>query len=118
MITIAGGKLTGYRKMAETIVDLVMRLLSQEEGLRFVAAKTKNMPISGGHVGGSDAFRSLFGKKARKAFAAVWMLRLPSAGRVCTAPTSTGSSNSRSASGKTRNEADCRRKCSSLSCTL
>lgn len=100
LITIAGGKLTGYRKMAEAIVDLVMRLLSQEEGLRFVAAKTKNMPISGGHVGGSDAFPQFVRQKARKAFAAVWMLRLPSAGRVCTAPTSTGSSNSRASAGR------------------
>ncbi|MEK5163214.1 glycerol-3-phosphate dehydrogenase/oxidase [Paenibacillus sp. FSL R5-0527] len=66
LITIAGGKLTGYRKMAETIVDLVMRLLSQEEGLRFVAAKTKNMPISGGHVGGSDAFPQFVRQKSEE----------------------------------------------------
>ncbi|MCG7409248.1 glycerol-3-phosphate dehydrogenase/oxidase [Paenibacillus sp. ACRRX] len=56
LITIAGGKLTGYRKMAEMIVDLVMRLLVQDDGRAFVAAKTKQMPISGGHVGGSSAF--------------------------------------------------------------
>ncbi|WP_028546563.1 glycerol-3-phosphate dehydrogenase/oxidase [Paenibacillus taiwanensis] len=56
LITIAGGKLTGYRKMAEMIVDLVMRLLVQADGRTFVAAKTKQMPISGGHVGGSSAF--------------------------------------------------------------
>ncbi|SDG14539.1 homodimeric glycerol 3-phosphate dehydrogenase (quinone) [Paenibacillus sp. cl6col] len=56
LITIAGGKLTGYRKMAEMIVDLVMKLLSQDEGITFTAAKTKEMPISGGHVGGSADF--------------------------------------------------------------
>jgi len=66
LITIAGGKLTGYRKMAETIVDLVMRLLSREEGLAFVAAKTKHLPISGGHVGGSDAFPQFVRQKTEE----------------------------------------------------
>ncbi|WP_375143049.1 glycerol-3-phosphate dehydrogenase/oxidase [Paenibacillus sp. D2_2] len=56
LITIAGGKLTGYRKMAEMIVDLVMQLLGQEEGQVFVPTMTKKLPISGGHVGGSTAF--------------------------------------------------------------
>lgn len=66
LITIAGGKLTGYRKMAETIVDLVMRLLSREESLAFVAAKTKHLPISGGHVGGSDAFPQFVRQKTEE----------------------------------------------------
>lgn len=63
LITIAGGKLTGYRKMAEMIVDLVMKLLSQEEGIAFTAAMTKQMPISGGHVGGSADFPSFVESK-------------------------------------------------------
>lgn len=53
LITIAGGKLTGYRKMAEHVVDLVSKLFSQEEGRTLIACQTKNMAISGGHVGGS-----------------------------------------------------------------
>ena len=56
LITIAGGKLTGYRKMAEKIVDLISSKLQQEEGRVFAPCKTKNMPISGGHVGGSKGF--------------------------------------------------------------
>ncbi|WP_268624675.1 glycerol-3-phosphate dehydrogenase/oxidase [Paenibacillus alvei] len=63
LITIAGGKLTGYRKMAEMIVDLVMKLLSQEEGIAFTTAMTKQMPISGGHVGGSTDFPSFVESK-------------------------------------------------------
>lgn len=63
LITIAGGKLTGYRKMAEMIVDLVMKLLGQEEGIAFTAAMTKQMPISGGHVGGSTDFPSFVESK-------------------------------------------------------
>lgn len=56
LITIAGGKLTGYRKMAETIVDLLAEKLAKDEGHSFPACQTKNLPISGGDVGGSANF--------------------------------------------------------------
>ncbi|PEJ56759.1 glycerol-3-phosphate dehydrogenase [Bacillus sp. AFS002410] len=49
LITIAGGKLTGYRKMAETIVDKLLK----ENKNKFKECQTKNLPISGGDVGGS-----------------------------------------------------------------
>lgn len=44
LITIAGGKLTGYRKMAEHIVDLVRDRLKEEGEKDFGPCKTKNMP--------------------------------------------------------------------------
>lgn len=53
MITIAGGKLTGYRKMAETVVDLIGKQLFKEYQETFDACKTKSLPISGGDIGGS-----------------------------------------------------------------
>jgi len=53
LITIAGGKLTGYRKMAEMVVDLAAELLQKETGQTFKASQTKHMAISGGDVGGS-----------------------------------------------------------------
>lgn len=56
LITIAGGKLTGYRKMAETVVDLVAEKLAKEKGKTFPRSSTKHMPISGGDVGGSSNF--------------------------------------------------------------
>ncbi|MGG4267742.1 glycerol-3-phosphate dehydrogenase/oxidase [Peribacillus simplex] len=56
LITIAGGKLTGYRKMAKTTVDLVARKLAQQSNKNFQASTTKGMPISGGDVGGSSNF--------------------------------------------------------------
>ncbi|PLR78405.1 glycerol-3-phosphate dehydrogenase [Bacillus sp. V3-13] len=56
LITIAGGKLTGYRKMAETIVDLVAQKLANEKNKQFPESPTKHMPISGGDVGGSEGF--------------------------------------------------------------
>jgi glycerol-3-phosphate dehydrogenase len=52
LISIAGGKLTGYRKMAETIVDLI----SVDHKNRFKECQTKSLPISGGDVGGSKGF--------------------------------------------------------------
>jgi glycerol-3-phosphate dehydrogenase len=56
LITIAGGKLTGYRKMAETIVDLLAGKFESEEGRKLKPSQTKHMPISGGDFGGSEKF--------------------------------------------------------------
>ncbi|BBU40671.1 aerobic glycerol-3-phosphate dehydrogenase [Aeribacillus pallidus] len=66
IITIAGGKLTGYRKMAETIVDLVAKLLKEEENAAFSPCRTKNLPISGGDFGGSTNFESFVTKKVEQ----------------------------------------------------
>jgi glycerol-3-phosphate dehydrogenase len=65
LITIAGGKLTGYRKMAEMVVDLVADLLQKETGARYQSCKTKPMPISGGDVGGSKGFEAFVAEKTR-----------------------------------------------------
>jgi glycerol-3-phosphate dehydrogenase len=56
LITIAGGKLTGYRKMAETVVDLLAEKFKIEEQNSYPQGCTKNLPISGGDVGGSLEF--------------------------------------------------------------
>jgi glycerol-3-phosphate dehydrogenase len=66
LVTIAGGKLTGYRKMAEKIVDLIASKFQQEYGKDFSPCKTKNMPISGGHVGGSQNFKVFMEDKIRQ----------------------------------------------------
>ncbi|MFH0070372.1 glycerol-3-phosphate dehydrogenase/oxidase [Peribacillus sp. NPDC056705] len=56
LITIAGGKLTGYRKMAKTTVDLLAGKLAQQSNKTYPASSTKGMPVSGGDVGGSRNF--------------------------------------------------------------
>lgn len=56
LLTIAGGKLTGYRHMAQDIVDLVAKRLKEEHKLNFPDSLTKHTPISGGDVGGSANF--------------------------------------------------------------
>ncbi|GIP22336.1 glycerol-3-phosphate dehydrogenase/oxidase [Paenibacillus sp. J22TS3] len=66
LITIAGGKLTGYRKMAETVVDKVASQLQAEGHSAFPACSTKHMPISGGHVGGSDKFKTFVAEKVEQ----------------------------------------------------
>lgn len=48
LITIAGGKLTGFRKMAEKVVDLVAGDLSKQSGRQFGACETDQIVVSGG----------------------------------------------------------------------
>ena len=50
LISIAGGKLTGYRKMSEKVVDLVAQKENDEEKSRCI---TDNIEISGGVFSGS-----------------------------------------------------------------
>jgi glycerol-3-phosphate dehydrogenase len=56
LISIAGGKLTGYRKMAETVVNLVSDKLREAGREQISKCLTKSMPISGGDVGGALQF--------------------------------------------------------------
>ena len=48
LISIAGGKLTGYRKMAERIVDLVAKKYARRFDKKFDEIKTKEISLSGG----------------------------------------------------------------------
>ncbi len=46
LISIAGGKLTGYRKMAQRVVDLVAEKLNETEGITSKACQTENIPLT------------------------------------------------------------------------
>lgn len=61
LITIAGGKLTGYRKMAEIVVDYVSERLGNR---LFKQCETIRKPISGGEVGGGRNFQAYVSRKA------------------------------------------------------
>lgn len=65
LITIAGGKLTGYRKMAEKIVDLVSEQLSNEYHRTYPKCITKKLPISGGDLSGSAFFEQYVERQIR-----------------------------------------------------
>ncbi|QOR68879.1 glycerol-3-phosphate dehydrogenase/oxidase [Cytobacillus suaedae] len=56
LITIAGGKLTGYRKMAETVVDLISSSFKMEAGKKVPSCRTKKIPISGGDLKDLEKF--------------------------------------------------------------
>ncbi len=48
LISIAGGKLTGYRIMAKNIVKLVQKRIIKAEGREKIKCQTKNLRLSGG----------------------------------------------------------------------
>ncbi|OMF81013.1 glycerol-3-phosphate dehydrogenase/oxidase [Paenibacillus glucanolyticus] len=52
LITIAGGKLTGFRKMAEKVVNLAARQLQEADGTIYPPCTTDRVPISGGELNG------------------------------------------------------------------
>lgn len=66
LITIAGGKLTGYRKMAEKVVDFVADEFKDENYKKFPGSSTKNMVLSGGDVGGSKGFKQYATEQVRR----------------------------------------------------
>lgn len=70
LITIAGGKLTGFRVMALKVVDLVTEQLKEEQGLVFDPCTTDQQPISGGdleHHSDVQSYREEIAKMALKA---------------------------------------------------
>lgn len=50
LITLAGGKITDYRKMAEGAMELIVTLLSEEYGKTFKLINSKTYPVSGGEL--------------------------------------------------------------------
>lgn len=56
LISIAGGKLTGYRKMAERTVDLAFRQLEVEEKRSFILSRSSGRKLSGGRIHSLKAF--------------------------------------------------------------
>src|SRR5690625_1698162 len=66
LYSMAGGKLTGYRKMAEEVVDAITAEIEQEQGIVFSKSSTLHLPISGGDVGGSEGFATFKETKQRE----------------------------------------------------
>ncbi|MBU3011428.1 glycerol-3-phosphate dehydrogenase/oxidase [Polaribacter vadi] len=58
LISIAGGKLTGYRKMAERIVGLVDKKYKRRFNKEFEEIKTKDIVLSGGTFKNYDEVKS------------------------------------------------------------
>ena len=66
LLSIAGGKLTGYRKMAEMIVNVLVQKFQDEYNQLFGECKTSQFPISGGEVGGSNGFKAFIKEAANE----------------------------------------------------
>lgn len=66
VITIAGGKLTGYRKMAQDVVNVVEKVLEEKFAKQFGPCVTKKLPISGGDLNGSRFFEQFVETKTQK----------------------------------------------------
>jgi len=47
LISIAGGKLTGYRKMADRVVNRIFKMMEDESGHEFVDCMTEDIPLCG-----------------------------------------------------------------------
>ncbi len=60
LISIAGGKLTGYRKMAERIMDVVVSKLKTIDPIyhKLPKCQTKHLKLSGGDFESSDALKT------------------------------------------------------------
>lgn len=71
LITIAGGKLTGFRKMAERVVDRVSQRLAQAGVKPFRTCRTDQVPLLAGGGQGAEAFAD---------FHREWMRRLTDSG--------------------------------------
>lgn len=67
LVTIAGGKLTGYRKMAETVLNQVLKDLETTLNKHVSPCSTKHLPISGGDIGGADQLQGFIQTKAQTA---------------------------------------------------
>lgn len=63
LITIAGGKLTGYRKMAETVTDMICQQL-QQEGKTCTKSVTKRLKLSGGNFKNPEDYTRFIHDKA------------------------------------------------------
>ncbi|MCG7342947.1 glycerol-3-phosphate dehydrogenase/oxidase [Sporosarcina sp. ACRSL] len=64
LITIAGGKLTGYRKMAETVVDQVVQRFPTTS---FGPCITEHLPLSGGDFESEEQFAAFLNSKSNEA---------------------------------------------------
>lgn len=70
LICIAGGKLTGYRRMSERIVDKVLMQLKEEEDYIFIQSNTKNISLTPKIIGDNQAVEQYvlsITKKCKKA---------------------------------------------------
>lgn len=70
LVTVTAGKLTGYRELAESVVDEIVAKLTHEKGKQFGVCQTMTLPVSGGDVGGSAGLNAFVEKAVTSGVAA------------------------------------------------
>lgn len=68
LISIAGGKLTGYRKMAQRIVDKVLRSLNKKYDYPLKECITENIVLTGGRFERPDAVKDYIYEKIEEIY--------------------------------------------------
>lgn len=76
LISIAGGKLTGFRKMAERTVDLCMHQLEKEGHHPFKACGTHELTLSGGDIKHVHGFLQGLREEAKLYFGTILLQQL------------------------------------------
>lgn len=56
LISVMGGALTSYRKVAAKVVDSIARQFKKEKGILYSLSETKSLPISGSEFDGTAGF--------------------------------------------------------------
>lgn len=69
MLTIAGGKLTGYRKMAERIVNKLSKKIYAQERKRLAKCSTHLISLSGGKIDDSISYQQFISTKINEGIA-------------------------------------------------
>lgn len=64
MLTIAGGKLTGYRKMAERVVNAIADSILKKQNRKLKECSTQNISLSGGDLKDAGSFEVLVKNKS------------------------------------------------------
>lgn len=54
LVTLAGGKITDYRKMAEGAMQAIIEILAENYGRRYTLVNSKTYPVSGGELNPSN----------------------------------------------------------------
>ena len=66
LLTISGGKLTGYRKMAQRITDIVSKKIQEEYGKIIAPCNTNTISVSGGKINKNTSFKDYIQQKTKE----------------------------------------------------
>ena len=69
LLTIAGGKLTGYRKMAQRITDIIAKRIGDSSEKKIAACSTNFIQLSGGKIKSDVSFSDFISLKMKEGVA-------------------------------------------------